>query len=445
MKQCPTCGDPTLPNGAKFCCACGAALTEQPAAPESAVVEPEPFRATATERRALLPAYVIAYLYIQWMFGYHPENRIYLTVFGVLFCLGTELICWKRKPHWECYVYLACLWITLLCGCWGRNEVWGELSLLFTHAFAIYYVLVRSGRLLDGRTSCYAPLDILNGVIVFPFGQFFLRIRVLWHSLAGLLRRKANGRGRVGAVIAVVIGAVLLYMAISLLSGADATFDRLLGSLLQPDWSNWGDVLAKFLLSLPVGACLYGLVLGAQRRTPERMQAQKAGIDHWLAGLKKVPSGVWTAILAVFALVYLLFFCIQGTYLFGAFARELPEGYTVAEYARQGFFALCRVMALNFALAAIVWMSGDRRDRVQRIMLTVLLAMSLLFAVTAASKLWLYIDCFGFTPRRLQSAWLIACLSLGCGCAITTIWTGRKTLRFWALACCIGLSALCLW
>ena len=111
-----------------------------------------------------------------------------------------------------------------------------------------------------------------------------------------------------------------------------------------------------------------------------------------------------------FCAVYLLFFTVQGSYLFGAFRHRLPVGFTVAQYARQGFFQLCMVMGVNFLLLWLVTHSSRALNRPGRIMCTVLLEQSILLAVTALSKLALYIACFGFTPLRLQSSWLVCVL-----------------------------------
>ena len=45
--------------------------------------------------------------------------------------------------------------------------------------------------------------------------------------------------------------------------------------------------------------------------------------------------------------VYLLFIGLQARYLFSAFFGILPEAYTYAQYARQGFFELCVIALLN--------------------------------------------------------------------------------------------------
>ena len=86
-----------------------------------------------------------------------------------------------------------------------------------------------------------------------------------------------------------------------------------------------------------------------------------------------------------------------------------------------------------------------REDRPVLLLCAVLLCQSLVFAVIAASKLYLYIDCFGFTPRRLQSAWLTGVLAAGALCALFSLLTGRKTFRCWTLFSAAALTLLSLY
>ena len=176
-----------------------------------------------------------------------------------------------------------------------------------------------------------------------------------------------------------------------------------------------------------------------------QLKAQGAALVRWLERLRKVPNRVWTVLLGAFCLLYLLFFVIQGQYLFGAFTRTLPEGFIVADYARQGFFELCRVMAVNFALLWLVARLSRttvREDKPALVLSLLLLAESMLLAVVAFSKLMLYISCFGFTPLRFQSSWLVCVLFFGCVCAGYSLVTWKKSFRIWVMAAAISLTAL---
>lgn len=153
------------------------------------------------------------------------------------------------------------------------------------------------------------------------------------------------------------------------------------------------------------------------------------------------------AVIGAFSALYLVFFVIQGSYLFGAFSRTLPEGFIVSEYARQGFFELCRVMAVNFALLWLVTRMASPETTGKRSftwLCVLLLTESMVFAVIAFSKLALYISCFGFTPLRLQSSWLVCVLFAGCGLWIYHIFSGRPAFRKWMIFGGATLAVLCL-
>ena len=244
---------------------------------------------------------------------------------------------------------------------------------------------------------------------------------------------------------ATALALVLLAAAVSLLSAADNAFAALTAGLRRLlTVQSIPDVFLELILSLPVGAYLYGLALGTRRTEPAALAARTARLDGALAKLRRVPETVWCVLTGCFCAVYLLFFAVQGSYLFGAFRHRLPAGFTVAQYARQGFFQLCMVMGVNFLLLWLVTHSSRALNRPGRIMCTVLLAKSILLAVTALSKLALYIACFGFTPLRLQSSWLVCVLLAGCAAWLVSLWTARRTCRAWLLFSGVTLALLCL-
>lgn len=400
------------------------------------------------ERIALWVSYGAAFLYTYCDISAYQGGVVFLVVFALILTVCTELAYRKQQRSWESYVWLGCLWV-IIAGCiLGRNHVWEEKAWLFLHLFAVYYVLVRSGRLLEGATGRFFLLDGLNALIIFPLKRLFLRIQVLWDTLACAMRPKgkAGGYGRLGTAAAILVAVLLFWGALALLSSADDTFDRVLGGLIRGiRIDQLGEFLLRLMVSLPVGAYLYGLVVGTQREDPALLAKQGSSIVSGMSKLRRVSSGVWTGLMAAFVLLYLVFFGIQGSYLFGAFTHTLPEEFTVAQYARKGFFELCWVVGLNFALLAVVMASGSqplRRNKPAKIMATILLAQCVLFSLIAFSKLYLYISCFGFTPLRLQSSWLVAVIFAGCLASLYGLWSGRKVSSLWILFSAVSLALL---
>ena len=342
--------------------------------------------------------------------------------------------------------------VSSVCACvFAPCDVWGDfLTFVFAHIFAVWWTLSRAGVLLDGESGHFLPFDALNGFVLLPFGNFFLRIRTWWFFVSRPRRewKKLNTTALLGSILAVLLAVVLLVSALNLLSSADDGFGALVETVTDFFGNNVNFVhfWINFLLSLPVGAFIFGLISGGTRLSAKRLTERRGQVESALGALRIVPAAVWNVCLAAFIAVYAVFFVLQGGYMFGAFTRTLPVDFTVAEYARQGFFELCRVMALNFVLLWLVTRMSKppvSERKVSLALCVTLLAESILFAVIALSKLALYIDCFGFTPLRLQSTWLALVLLAGCAAALYSLITGRRSCRAWMIFGAVTLSALC--
>ena len=400
-------------------------------------------------RREILCAlllYPAAYIYTLAMGG--PRGQLWFDLFVLAFvALGEWLN--RGKPRMaESWVWLGCLLLITLCTVTGRGRAWGfGLSMLLAHPLAVWWLLSRSGALLEGESGHLLPLDAVNGFVRIPFGNFFLRLRCLGQGLRDWRRGRC---GRLwAALLAVAAALVLLNWAAASLAQADALFGELAENILQ--WFRFDisegfvNFMLRLLLSLPIGAWLFGLMAGSARTERDKLRAQAAAVNGFLPKLRLVPGRVWTVCMGAFGVLYLLFFVVQFRYLFGAFTRTLPEGFIVSQYAREGFFELCRVMGINFSLLYLVSRSGARpirEDEAQKICCTVLLAAGMVFAVIAFSKLGLYISCFGFTPRRLQSCWLVLVLFAGSGACLYSLWSGKKSFKAWLMLAAVSLALL---
>ena len=325
------------------------------------------FCATRTELIAALVTYAASYIYTVSLFNGTETLWLWLPV-GALLVGAAELLFRGGRPAGESFVWLGCFAVCVLSTVFSLSHVWArdrfELF-VFVHAFLIWWVMSRSGKLLEGESGHMLPIDAFNALIRLPFGNFSLGFRTL--AAAGREKRERGGE-------------------------------------------------------------------------------KKKPLNAFLEKIRRVPSGLWCAAVGAFSVMYLAFFVVQFGYLFGAFTRTLPEGFIVSEYARQGFFELCRIMALNFALLWLVTRMNDggRGGRLIRVLCAVLLAESMIFALIALSKLGLYISCFGFTPRRLQSTWLVCVLFAGCVLWMYTLFTGKRVFRKWMYFSAVSLAALAL-
>ena len=440
--------------------------------------------------------FVPAYLHVLLAFEsgiYEPTTggkwltAVLLVLFTAAYIVAAEWLFRDVKMPRESRIWLGCILLitagilfTLFQFPWGR---WHDDTVfpnwqkyLSLHAFAIYWLLVRSDRLTEGKSGHMLPLDALNGAVLIPFGNLFLRIRIM---AATLFRHKgtdpdtaeaaeceavgpasvqkssqlsARAVSWIAGICAAVVGLILLSSALRQLSSADDTFGHFIDSLTEwfADFQFEGKYIAYGFAALPVSAYLFGLLAGTRRTEPARIRRQGSAFLEGVGKAARVKSLIWGIIIAVFSVFYLIFFFLQAEYLFGAFTGRLPDGFIVSEYARQGFFELLRVMAVNMILYWFALRTSVRNGkagaaaRFLEAMQILLILESMLFAVVACSKLILYISVFGFTVKRLQSTWLVlAAFGLVLALLINRL-TGRRTARPWILACGISWSLLCL-
>lgn len=287
---------------------------------------------------------------------------------------------------------------------------------------AAYWTLSVADGLIgtQGRTSGFFPLDALNALVIVPFGNFFCHVRVLFHASHPENRTKFRRRA-LSVLLGIVLAIPLLAIVLPLLARADTAFsgifdtlfrsiETMLHNLFGPSLPTF---VVRFVVSMPVTAYLFGLAYGSLRRR-HTAHFTAVAVRRSLDAAHVLPNSSVYIVQAALCAIYVLFICLQTRYLFSAFTGILPEGFTFSDYARSGFFELCRIAALNLCvLAAANAMAKtpravNRRLRLCNIVLSVL---SILLLTTAASKMVLYIGAYGLTPLRVLSSvallWLI--------------------------------------
>lgn len=399
---------------------------------------------------AALVSYPLAWYYTKYVLMGSMRGAAY-TVFAVLFMAAVELFCRAlgRKGGRESWFWALC-WLaqSLALSVYGLHEDVLQLwQMLAWHLSAVYFVLCRTGMQAAGKANAMVVMDVLAGVFVLPWTGFFLRLRALWTGARTCLKGRVCSRRRIWEALAgVVLALVLAWYAAAQLAVADETFGKMVEGLLHPLRWQWDGVELLYLIcSIPVGMWLFGLVgSGLRRSAPPLTEAE------FYRGLSRVPRlPAVTANLAVGALcgVYALFFGVQCGEFAAALGAPLPlAAVEASRFAVGGFWELCRVLVLDFAvLGALHFLSPAPVDRPgrRRILLTLFCAFGLGFVGLAAAKLGVYIRLWGLTPRRITSAWCLAVLGLAAVLALVRLWRRIPAVRIWVLAAAFGFCVLC--
>ena len=253
-------------------------------------------------------------------------------------------------------------------------------------------------------------LDAFRAFFVLGFGSMGPALRGLDDA-----RRNSGSTGKKGsaALLGIVIAVPVLAVMLPLLISSDAAFEGLVGLLPETDWS---EPFWSLAVGLPAAWMLFARGLGLHHK--EKPEPGK-GISRRLS-----PITV-NILLGAVCTLYLAYLFSQLAYFSGGFLGILPEGYTLAQYARRGFFEMAWLSGIDLCL--ILFCSGlvDRRDKVPaatRGLCLFLGAVTLFLIGTASAKMLLYIRAYGLTRLRVLTQtvmlWLaitvvLVCIRLG--------------------------------
>jgi hypothetical protein len=230
----------------------------------------------------------------------------------------------------------------------------------------------------------------------------------------------AVGRGLLIALPVVVIFAILL-------GSADLVFAKYLDKLWQAlSFQNADDLIGHGVFTfglgwVATGALAYGLVRRTVPTAPPAAASEGDPDPSDEAGEEALASDERKRMTKPFKLgmiesaillgsvdaLFGAFVLIQFAYFFGGTANISATGFTYAQYARRGFFELVAVSVLTLGLALFLdWATvreGKRQNQLFRGLAVVVVALTTVMLVSAAQRMWLYEEAYGFTHLRVYT------------------------------------------
>ena len=303
-------------------------------------------------------------------------------------------------------------WTLILLGIslpYGFYSVFDFGQTLMIFLVAAYWTLViTEGLLWKGQTSSWILLDSWNGLIALPVLNFLCQIRLIFQSFSEKREEKKDWRM---VLLGIVISIPALLIIVPILSQADTGFRSLVAAILDLLGADFRILIWRGIVGILLGAFMFGTLYGGvyKRHVKEeeciRFHEESGRVFRFVPDIAVLTFGM------IVSAVYVLFIGLQARYLFSAFFGILPEAYTYAQYARQGFFELCVIALLNASfLTAMNGCAKTPRRKNRGLLLEngILGALTLLLLATAASKLGMYIVAYGFTVKRcISSVFLI--------------------------------------
>lgn len=321
-------------------------------------------------------------------FGIFGGFMIGWTVsFILLFTLGNIYICKKGvklTPFAVCAAVLSVLVSVVF------TVTTGGTIRFFAFVVSILLALAWCGTVTKNETD--GDLGVLATIFA-PVAR--LALPHIPTTVRSVFAGDGTKRNKVGKALLGILAAVpVLLIVIPLLMRADKAFDGL-ANLVQKDLLSllW-KVGLGILLSMPIVSYCVSV---QQRPLPRPTPIQRKGVDNTAL----------ISFLSVLSVCYLAYLFSQLAYFFSAFDGLLPQGYdfTLAAYARRGFFEMCAVAAINAAViftALLLSRKHNEKPAVAvRILCTFISVFTLIIIATALSKMILYINEMGMTVLRI--------------------------------------------
>lgn len=296
----------------------------------------------------------------------------------------------------------------------GNRTLRGFLFLFLTLGF-IWWCYISAG-LSGKRLFSENPIaHLYQSILVLP-------ITSIWHIFPAFAASSKGKKSENSRKLLRTLGWIALGLAVAVIPTAivvlllsyDDQFMDLLSKIfsfsLDGFWELIGDLILGFLCAIIIFAILSGVKQTHQKSNGE---AQKPATPN----VHVLPSALlYTAVTPILA-VYVIFFISQWDYYISAFTHTLPGDLTYAAYAREGFFQLCGVSALNAVMLLLFNLlmrrkEGQNRSPLKTLYSVIISAFTLILIATALSKMVLYIDSYGLTQKRVYASWFMLLLAV---------------------------------
>jgi len=250
----------------------------------------------------------------------------------------------------------------------------------------------------------------------------------------------------------------LALMMATLFASADPIFRRGLDDLLGLR-IDLGALPGRVLFAISAGWFTAGFLSIAAHGIPEPAAGFLDGTSisgSSLGAASRTVERGWTGILgateAIIVLVAVdavaaLFVGLQVGYLFGGLDTLAAIGMTYADYARRGYFELVAAAGLAGGILVGLDLAIARRPAAYLALAVTLVALTIAVLLSAAVRLGLYQDAYGWTELRLYVAVSIAALAVtlvvlgALVLAARTRWLGHAMAAI-GLVSLIGLNAM---
>lgn len=381
----------------------------------------------------LLLSFISVFLLVD--FGFAGGMRLGFTVaYAVLFLTTTLYLAKKGKFRpfpVVCGILSLCIVpvFTLYC----ESITLGIAFLAIVFLWSIY-VSGFGDVIWHGIGGFRLIYDALRTLLIYPFSYLAAPFKGL--SLAEKNGKKMSGIGFV--LLGLVLGIPAMGVILPLMIKSDAAFALLIDKV----FGQIGTLLIHLILALILTPLLAGLLF-ALRHKLQNPPAKGSSV-------RIIVSPILCGFFGLLSFFYLFYLFSQLTYFFSAFRQILPEDYSYADYARQGFFELCGISVINFTLMFCAFTLVKKKEEATDIPGSVkgfgifISLFNLVLVGTAISKMILYIQNYGLSELRVLTTVFMVMMGIAFICLIVRLIAPKfPYMAVWLILCTlIGIGVL---
>ena len=200
-------------------------------------------------------------------------------------------------------------------------------------------------------------------------------------------------------LIGIAVALPILIIVMILLMQADAVFGNMILGIFRLDIpsARMVGIVLTFVYAVSAAYC------GMRYLGKKTIAADSKDMRRW-------DPVVADTILVLVSAVYMIFCFIQIFSLFLG-QMKLPNGYTYAKYAREGFFQLLFVCLINVGL--VLFMMGCfKENKLKKLLLTVISVCTYIMIASSAYRMCLYIREYHLTFLRVFVLWMLAMIAV---------------------------------
>ena len=352
----------------------------------------------------------------------------------VLFACGATLMyargCKLHGVSLVCFIAAAVFPIALLITSSSLVVVLVRLYSAVMYAAAVYYAFENK---LGDRFGDLLFFEAVKAVFVVPY-----KAMSAWFAAVVVTKDGKKTRNNVLSAIGGLFLAVIPTVIVAALLSYDKSFSSILNGISFTDVFR---IIWNVIFSAAFAVIVFGDVIASSEHLADGTMTAESCMK-FADGTKRIPTALSVSFTLPLLVVYGIFFFSQIDCYVSAFTGVLPEGFIYAEYARQGFFQLCTVSAINGAVIATTEIFGARPDGkrpvITKIVTTVLSAATLALIATAMSKMVMYISMYGLTKLRVYASWFMILLA---ACFVIVIIAQYTKLRVF-LSVSVAVTAM---